>query len=282
MRTTGCSPNRTQKADRLDIHHDRLPGKLQLEKGNHIGACFLYTRRLYEAVGDYDPELFLVEDYDYFMRASRHFRFCHIAEPLYYFRRDDDTLYLSRFRRGEGIRCSGALQEWRRRRQRRNRHSCRTVVATPRRAQGCRTAPCARDPRATVIPARRMAHAARHCATASRRLPMTFSRCSSGSVQVLQISATPALPCWIASSSMACSPTFPQNLESMIRTIQTALKGPAQARAQHRQLTETTPAFQAGSPRWKQAVRPPKTIRSRRFFSCRQDGARAQRCCNAW
>lgn len=80
-----------------DIHHDRLPGELQLEKGNHIGACFLYTRRLYEGVGDYDPELFLIEDYDYFLRAAQSFHFCHIAEPLYYFRRDDDTLYLSRF-----------------------------------------------------------------------------------------------------------------------------------------------------------------------------------------
>lgn len=77
--------------------HDRLPGTLQLEKGNHIGACFMYTRRLYETVGDYDPELFLVEDYDYFLRAARHFRFTHIAEPLYYFRRDDATLYVSRF-----------------------------------------------------------------------------------------------------------------------------------------------------------------------------------------
>ena len=28
----------------LDIHHDRLPDVVQLEKGNHIGACFLYTR----------------------------------------------------------------------------------------------------------------------------------------------------------------------------------------------------------------------------------------------
>ncbi|OYY94860.1 MAG: hypothetical protein B7Y41_04700 [Hydrogenophilales bacterium 28-61-23] len=81
----------------LEPQHDRLPGMLQLEKGNHIGACFLYTRRLYESVGDYDPELFLVEDYDYFIRAAKHFRFCHIAEPLYYFRRDEDTLYLSRF-----------------------------------------------------------------------------------------------------------------------------------------------------------------------------------------
>lgn len=81
----------------LDIHHDKLPSQLQLDRGNHIGACFMYTRKLYEKIGDYDPDLFLVEDYDYFLRAAKYFRFCHIAEPLYYFRRDDDTLYLSRF-----------------------------------------------------------------------------------------------------------------------------------------------------------------------------------------
>ena len=81
----------------LDIHHDKLPGTVQLEKGNHIGACFMYARRVYEAIGDYDPELFLVEDYDYFIRIAQRFTLCHIPEPLYYFRRDDDTLYLSRF-----------------------------------------------------------------------------------------------------------------------------------------------------------------------------------------
>lgn len=81
----------------LAPQHDRLPDSLQLDQGNHIGACFLYTRNLYETIGDYDPELFLVEDYDYFLRAARQFRFCHLAEPLYYFRRDDATLYISRF-----------------------------------------------------------------------------------------------------------------------------------------------------------------------------------------
>lgn len=81
----------------LDPQLDRLPDTLQLEQGNHIGACFLYTRKLYESVGEYDPELFLVEDYDYFLRAARQFRFCHLDEPLYYFRRDDATLYCSRF-----------------------------------------------------------------------------------------------------------------------------------------------------------------------------------------
>ena len=81
----------------LDIHHVKLPHKVQLEEGSHIGGCFMYTRGVYEAVGEYDPELFLVEDYDYFMRIAKRFRLCHIPEPLYYFRRDDDTLYISRF-----------------------------------------------------------------------------------------------------------------------------------------------------------------------------------------
>lgn len=81
----------------LDAHHDRLPDRVQLDKGNHIGACFLYTREVYHTIGDYDPDLFLVEDYDYFIRVAQHFRLCHITDPLYYFRRDDNTLYLSRF-----------------------------------------------------------------------------------------------------------------------------------------------------------------------------------------
>ncbi|OFZ99945.1 MAG: hypothetical protein A2Z44_07315, partial [Betaproteobacteria bacterium RBG_19FT_COMBO_58_11] len=81
----------------LDIHHDRLPDSVQLEKGNHIGACFMYTRKVFEETGDYDPELFLVEDYDYFIRVAQRFKLCHIPEPLYCFRRDENTLYLSRF-----------------------------------------------------------------------------------------------------------------------------------------------------------------------------------------
>jgi|GEM_PF-944650 len=77
--------------------HIRLPSQVQLDKGNHIGACFLYTRKLYEKIGDYDPELFLVEDYDYVMRIAKHFSMFHIPEPLYYFRRDDETLFCSRY-----------------------------------------------------------------------------------------------------------------------------------------------------------------------------------------
>ncbi len=90
----------------MDPKQDHLASELQLEKGNHIGACFLYTRTLYEKIGDYDPELFLVEDYDYFMRAAKHFSFCHLPEALYYFRRDDNTLYCSRYCE---VKCSDVL-----------------------------------------------------------------------------------------------------------------------------------------------------------------------------
>ena len=81
----------------LEKRHERLPSQLQLERTNHIGACFLYTRKAYEKVGEYDPDLFLVEDYDYFMRIAKQFKTCHIPEPLYYFRRHDDALFCSRF-----------------------------------------------------------------------------------------------------------------------------------------------------------------------------------------
>lgn len=81
----------------LDTRRVKLPGTPRLDQGNNIGACFLYTRAVYERIGDYDPELFLVEDYDYFIRARKHFRFRHIPEALYYFGRHDDSLTTSRF-----------------------------------------------------------------------------------------------------------------------------------------------------------------------------------------
>lgn len=80
-----------------DLRHVRQPDQPDLARGNAIGACFLYTRAVYEQIGEYDCDLFLNEDYDYWMRIARRFRMKHIAEPLYYFRRDEDSLYCSRF-----------------------------------------------------------------------------------------------------------------------------------------------------------------------------------------
>ena len=81
----------------LNPRRQHLSSDLQLEQGNHIGACFLYTKELYDKIGEYDPELFLVEDFDFFIRAAKLFRFSHVPESLYYFRRDDETLYYSRY-----------------------------------------------------------------------------------------------------------------------------------------------------------------------------------------
>ena len=57
----------------------------------------MYTRKAYDAVGEYNTDLFLVEDYDYWIRIGSLFQIKHIAKPLYFFRRDDQTLYCSRF-----------------------------------------------------------------------------------------------------------------------------------------------------------------------------------------
>lgn len=75
----------------------KLPGRPDMAAGNSIGACFMYTREVYDAIGEYDPDLFLNEDYDYWMRIARKFRMKHIPQSLYYFRRNEESLYCSRF-----------------------------------------------------------------------------------------------------------------------------------------------------------------------------------------
>jgi len=61
----------------------RLPDQLNLDEENFIGACFLYTRRVYETVGGFDPKYELVEDYEYWIRISKQFRLKHIPQFLY-------------------------------------------------------------------------------------------------------------------------------------------------------------------------------------------------------
>ena len=59
---------------------------------NVVGACFLHTRNVYEQVGDYDVNLFLVEDFDYWQRVMMKFRALAIAEVLYDYRWHDASL----------------------------------------------------------------------------------------------------------------------------------------------------------------------------------------------
>ncbi len=64
--------------------------------GNNVGASFLYRREVDFALGGYDPDLFGAEDYDFWLRAAAHYRFHHVAEDLYLYRKHPRSLTNSR------------------------------------------------------------------------------------------------------------------------------------------------------------------------------------------
>ncbi len=61
-------------------------------RGNCVGACFLYKKEVKDIVGDYDPSMILVEDYDYWMRVSFKTKMYHIKEVLYDYRIHNNSL----------------------------------------------------------------------------------------------------------------------------------------------------------------------------------------------
>ena len=66
-----------------------MPEKMELRKimgANIVGACFMYTRKVYAVVGDYNPELYLAEDFDYWQRIFATFKVKVIEKCLYAYR----------------------------------------------------------------------------------------------------------------------------------------------------------------------------------------------------
>lgn len=61
-----------------------------------IGACFMYRHSIIEAIGEYDPDMFLVEDYDYWVRLSFKFKIKHMDCKPYFYRFHTGTLTASR------------------------------------------------------------------------------------------------------------------------------------------------------------------------------------------
>src|ERR1041385_4667838 len=55
----------------IDLKLVKLAAKPSFRYINPIRACFLYTRAVMTTTGDYDPEMELVEDYDYWIRVSK-------------------------------------------------------------------------------------------------------------------------------------------------------------------------------------------------------------------
>jgi glycosyltransferase involved in cell wall biosynthesis len=59
---------------------------------NIIGACFLYRRSIANRVGKYDVDLFLAEDWDYWLRIYQEGIICGMDCVLYYYRTHDNSL----------------------------------------------------------------------------------------------------------------------------------------------------------------------------------------------
>jgi len=60
--------------------------------GNVVGASFLYKKTLFDKVGEYDVNLFLVEDYDFWLRACKEHNFFHVKANLYKYRLHENSL----------------------------------------------------------------------------------------------------------------------------------------------------------------------------------------------
>lgn len=69
-----------------------LDGHASLLLGNIIGASFLYKKEVFERNDGYDESLHSVEDYDFWLQATRHSKFHHISQILYNFRSHKNSL----------------------------------------------------------------------------------------------------------------------------------------------------------------------------------------------
>ncbi|HEY4205687.1 MAG TPA: glycosyltransferase family A protein [Puia sp.] len=57
------------------------------------GACFLYKEQVFRVNKGYNPGAFLIEDYDFFMRAFLQFNFCYLpGYELYFYREHPSSL----------------------------------------------------------------------------------------------------------------------------------------------------------------------------------------------
>jgi glycosyltransferase involved in cell wall biosynthesis len=53
---------------------------------NTIGACFLYKSEVFNELNKYDEQLFLVEDYDFWLGCLKKYKFYHLDKALYNYR----------------------------------------------------------------------------------------------------------------------------------------------------------------------------------------------------
>ena len=82
----------TIDADGQPVGQEQIGPSEQLALRNCVGACFLYRRAVHDALGGYDEGRFLVEDYDFWLRASAQFCLAMLDDDLYLYRRHGGSL----------------------------------------------------------------------------------------------------------------------------------------------------------------------------------------------
>jgi len=74
----------------------RAPDTLRLDVKNEVGGCFLYSRKVYEMLGGYNPYYEMVEDHDYWIRVWKRFSARRCPGPLYLYRYHEQSLTTTR------------------------------------------------------------------------------------------------------------------------------------------------------------------------------------------
>ena len=82
------------EGNELGIRHMLEPENMLYK--NSVGASFLYRRKIYDEIGGYSPEWFLVEDYEYWLRVYKQYRMMHVDDVLYQYRFHEQSLSKTR------------------------------------------------------------------------------------------------------------------------------------------------------------------------------------------
>lgn len=61
-----------------------------------VGACFMYRKDVASKVGNYNEDMFLIEDYEYWLRMGLKTKLYHIPESMYYYRTHKGSLTQTR------------------------------------------------------------------------------------------------------------------------------------------------------------------------------------------
>ena len=95
--------------DGRELERRSVPQIEHLGYSNVVGPCFLFRRHVWQALGGYADDLFLAEDYDFWLRAVARFRFLRLASDLYLYRTHPGALGTSR-RYEVGLATARALE----------------------------------------------------------------------------------------------------------------------------------------------------------------------------